>query len=353
MVFCFHLLPASFGYEQLPWNGLFPGQPESRSFYLLYPLSYGNLGVAVFFVISGFCIHLNYVRNRQQGWTPFFIRRFFRIYPPYLVAVLLFFFLYGWSRQEDAGRQLFTHLLVVHNFDEKTVFGISPAFWSIGVEIQLYLLYPVLVFAADKVGWSRALMGTALIEGILRISAAGQTWTGLTWMPNWIQMSPIFFWFSWALGAQLAESHLENKESWLARVPPWPFLFLALAGSWFKPLLSFQFTAAALVTAVVVERLMTKKWTIPFRGFAGLAWSHLAALGIVSYSFYLLHQPLMSHMWDIAGALFSEKVHPLLRCTVCLLWYPVLFLASKAYFLMLEKPSIASGKNLLEKLGFR
>ena len=306
----------------------------------------------MFFVISGFCIHLNYVRNRQQGWTPFFIRRFFRIYPPYLVAVLLFFFLYGWSGQEDAGRQLFTHLLAVHNFDEKTVFGISPAFWSIGVEIQLYLLYPVLVFAADKVGWSRALMGTALIEGILRISAAGQTWTGLTWMPAWIQMSPIFFWFSWALGAQLAESHLENKESWLARISPLPFFLLALAGSWFKPLLSFQFTAAALVTAVVVERLMTKKWTIPFRGIAGLAWSHLAALGIVSYSFYLLHQPLMSHTWDIAGALFSEKVHPLLRCVVCLLWYPVLFLASKAYFLMLEKPSITLGKKLLGRLGF-
>ena len=98
---------------------------------------------------------------------------------------------------------------------------------------------------------------------------------------------------------------------------------------------------------------MTKKWTLPSRGFAGLAWSHLAALGVVSYSFYLLHQPLMSHTWDITGYLFSEKVHPLTRCAVCLLWYPVLFFVSKAYFLMLEKPSITLGKKLLEKLGYR
>lgn len=351
MVFGFHLLAASFGYERLPWEGLFPGTPESRSFYLMFPLSYGSAGVAVFFVISGFCIHLNYMRNRECGWRPFFLRRFFRIYPPYVVAVLFFFFFWGWSQREDAVRQLCTHVLGIHNLDERTVFGISPAFWSIGVEIQLYLIYPLLVAVAGAVGWGRALGLTAALEGLLRLVMAGQVWAGHTALPYWIGMSPLYFWFSWAMGAYLAECFLEERETWLARAPAFPILGVALAGSWFKPLECFQFTAWALLTAVAVQRFMTKKWRLPDHGVAGLAWRHLGVLGVVSYSFYLLHQTFMGWTWQIGEMLFpGREVHPLGRFVLGLFWYPVIFLISWFYFLALEKPSIALGKNFLKRV---
>ena len=59
------------------------------------------VGVAIFFVVSGFCIHLSFRRGAPGDWRGFFIRRFFRIYPPYFLAVLIFAFFFwpGTARQ--------------------------------------------------------------------------------------------------------------------------------------------------------------------------------------------------------------------------------------------------------------
>ena len=56
----------------------------------------GALGVRIFFVISGFCIHLRCARAASLGETPrvaffpFWKRRFWRLYPAYLAALALF-----------------------------------------------------------------------------------------------------------------------------------------------------------------------------------------------------------------------------------------------------------------------
>src|SRR5215218_1506288 len=67
---------------------------------LAYPLrlvqfisSFGYVGVFLFFVISGFCIHLQWARTRAAGeepdvrFAPFWKRRLRRLYPPYLIAL--------------------------------------------------------------------------------------------------------------------------------------------------------------------------------------------------------------------------------------------------------------------------
>lgn len=58
--------------------------------------SFGYIGVFLFFVISGFCIHLQWAKSRANGQQPaiqfgaFWRRRFRRLYPPYLIAFALF-----------------------------------------------------------------------------------------------------------------------------------------------------------------------------------------------------------------------------------------------------------------------
>src|SRR5580693_3759514 len=112
--------------------------------FLALPLNLGFLGVAAFFVVSGFCIHLSF---QQQGrkYSDFYIRRFFRIYPPYLAAVLLFAFLFPKTclsfsgvAASDSWRQLICHLLLIHNLWPGTYMGINPSFWRLAVEAQLY-----------------------------------------------------------------------------------------------------------------------------------------------------------------------------------------------------------------------
>src|SRR3954468_23573177 len=140
-VFCFHLLDVGFGGDQLPWGVWFRDFSLSKEFLFLLPLTFGWAGVAIFFVVSGFCIHLSYLRHASDDWRAFFVRRFFRIYPPYFVALIVFAVLFPLSRLPfDTAFdwiQLASHVLLVHNFDEDTFLGINGAFWTIAIEVQL------------------------------------------------------------------------------------------------------------------------------------------------------------------------------------------------------------------------
>src|SRR5437660_8666897 len=95
-VFRFQSLGTACGRNQLPWANWIADFDASRTFLVLLPFSLGWSGVAIFFVVSGFCIHLNF--RRKPDWRDFTLRRFFRIYPPYLFAVLFFSLLIPWSR---------------------------------------------------------------------------------------------------------------------------------------------------------------------------------------------------------------------------------------------------------------
>ena len=84
------------------------------------------------------------------------LERFFRIYPPYLVALLFLALVYPISKLYFASRvdtaQFISHLTLLHNFDQRSFFGINAAFWSIAVEVQLYALYPLLLALAARFG---------------------------------------------------------------------------------------------------------------------------------------------------------------------------------------------------------
>ena len=53
-IFLYHCLGLSYGMHELGWKGLFRNFSVHGSFLLLYPVTRGRLGVAIFFVISGF-----------------------------------------------------------------------------------------------------------------------------------------------------------------------------------------------------------------------------------------------------------------------------------------------------------
>ena len=169
LVFLFHALGTACGHDQLPWGPWFREFSVSKSFLILLPLSIGWSGVAVFFVVSGFCIHLSF--KKKPDWSDFLVRRFFRIYPPYVLAVLLFALVVPWTRlglSFSGAVQFGSHLALIHNFDNRILFGICPAFWSIAVEVQLYLLYPILVALVARLGWNRSLIYIAALEIVLR-----------------------------------------------------------------------------------------------------------------------------------------------------------------------------------------
>jgi len=68
-VFLHHALGAAYGYYWQPWKGLFPDFQSTDAPWPLFPLTMGNCGVAIFFVVSGFCFHLSHIRRHGGGRT--------------------------------------------------------------------------------------------------------------------------------------------------------------------------------------------------------------------------------------------------------------------------------------------
>lgn len=114
----------------------------------------GNKGVLFFFVLSGFIVSLPFARNKD-GKTPsarsYYLRRLTRIEPPYIIALTLIFFgqlafnlnPYGLGLTEQlkhyAASIFYAHGLIYHHMPI-----ITAVAWSLEVEIQFYLLGPLL-----------------------------------------------------------------------------------------------------------------------------------------------------------------------------------------------------------------
>lgn len=109
-----------------------------------WPSAFSFTGVDLFFVISGF-VFAPYLAGKPVQWDAFLIRRFFRIYPLYLVA-LLFYILIRWRAHGEVAH-VGSHLLFLHTLQSRDIaFFFNPAFWSLPVEVEYYLLLPLLAW---------------------------------------------------------------------------------------------------------------------------------------------------------------------------------------------------------------
>jgi peptidoglycan/LPS O-acetylase OafA/YrhL len=362
-VFLHHCLYAAFGAFQLPWAGWvadFSFSPGNCPLILLYPLTLGWWGVSLFFVISGFCIHLSANRQAHEGMHGFFTRRFFRIYPPYLAVLLFFAFVWPWTRtslhSDDGRMQIFSHALLVHNFAGDSIWVFNPSFWSIAVEAQLYVIYPLLLLCVQRWTWSKTIVFLAIGEATLRLNFG--IYSSITGQhpPAWLTANPFVYWFSWSLGAMLAEAYLREKPIPLADSSPWLWTGAFLVTSIVRPLNDLGFFVGAVLAANLLARQLAASAPAAGRPLSPSVtaaheprWKrHLHSAGLCSFSIYLVHEPLLEA--------FSRTASPYLagvpgrQWLVFLanvaLWFAIVPLGALLYRCV-ELPSIAFGKKFL------
>jgi peptidoglycan/LPS O-acetylase OafA/YrhL len=352
-VFSFHALGASFGFYHLAWAGLWRNFQVSPSFLIFLPFTYGWAGVAVFFAVSGFCIHLSHVRSGDTGYLSFFVRRFFRIYPPYLLCLLVFFFIPPWGSLAvhtlGEAAQLISHVLLIHNFDDRSFFGVNPSFWSIAVEIQLYVLYPLLLVLISRFGWKRTLLVLAVLELFLRTVGAGYQVFTSSDTPIWLASpgTPLAYWLSWALGAYLADKHIRRETLPFSGQPVWFWTLLSIGSFLFRPTVTFSFLAFSFLTVIIIARCLNARAQPPARHFYGLS-RCLRLVGLASYSFYLIHQPILMLTPRILHKLsLQAKFAPPMTFAFWICLSPLIFLASWWMYRILEKGSVRLGMKLL------
>jgi peptidoglycan/LPS O-acetylase OafA/YrhL len=271
-VLAYHCLFWPFQSTHISWKGNCRDFGQSLDFLILTPITFGWAGVAVFFVVSGFCIHLSFLRH--PNFKNFFWKRFWRICPPYFVCLILFFVgdlatgqLVGTS---NATFQFFSHFFFVHNLWKETHFGINPSFWSIAVEAQLYLIYPILLVFQKRLGWARALSAALILELVCNTSFYGSREYLYSIPTRLFSNGPFAYWFSWSLGAYLAQSTLTSRKNFWPRIAhPIPILILVLAAWLYQPLTSLSFLFVSLLTASLMARRLSIDLRLQQQGTAG------------------------------------------------------------------------------------
>lgn len=366
-VLLFHVLGMAYaGRDQLPWvqqgfgSGWLRSLDVTPGFLALVPLTFGWAGVAVFFVVSGFCIHLSHARSSQPGWQVFAVRRFFRIYPPYLFALA---FCAAWWLYElpvfhgitiqNPAAHLLSHFVLLNNASEPTLFSIAPVFWSIAVEAQLYAVYPLLLGLVGRLGWPRTLVILGAVEFTIRVCSGISQTMGHEAVPTMIGWSPFAFWFSWSIGAALADAWMTKSALPFRKVHYAVYALGFVLCSAVKPLLPFAFPFAALATVAWLASHLANDVKSTTGESSRLRWLNrvVVQIGVWSFSLYLLHQTLLMQIPHLCRWLAPERTFPRLGLfgLGLLALIPITALAA-LYFRAVELPSIGMGKRWLARL---
>ncbi len=295
-VFIFHTLDPVLHRHEVAWKGLWRSLPLSASELFFTLASFGKYGVAIFFVISGFCIQLSYAKSKEKHWFPFFIRRSFRILPTYWFWLGIFTCLtlaLSWQAglTPISFKNIGMHGLLLQNFRESIVYSINPSFWSLAVEVQLYLLFPVLIYIIAKWGWQLSLAFILLIEIGFRFWASCD---GVDMKPG--EFFTLSYWWSWCIGAYVADRYVLGQNLILKKIPFFFCLGLVLLTWAWEPMSHFLFTMVAFSTAVWLSHQLSFSNPAQNQSKASalnLISKPLTTLGLCSYSFYLMHQPVL------------------------------------------------------------
>jgi peptidoglycan/LPS O-acetylase OafA/YrhL len=280
-------------------------------------LAFGHHAVAVFIVLSGYCLMLPVVRGDGRlsgGWQGYLGRRAWRILPPYYAALFASLLLLWavpvlhtstgtiWDETSPAlaPGPIWTHLLLVHNLFPSWTYRINGPLWSVATEWQIYFFLPLVLLPV----WRRGGLLVTLLLGF-----------ALGCAPLWLVPSVAGRWIPWYLGLfafgmcaagvgfsnRSFERYLRERVPW--KLVTWLLVACCLLGgnllvnAWFR----FMPLSDALVGATTATLLVyyTKCELGPagqrrpalLRLFESRA---LVRLGHFSYSLYLIHLPVVA-----------------------------------------------------------
>ena len=258
----------------------------------------GFLGVDVFFVISGYLMAEMYDPRRK---TDFFVKRAKRLLPAYFATVIAILLValavitpndYGQVVRQAQFATFFTSNIgywLQNSYFSKEAFTPLLHLWSLGVEIQFYLLLPALYWAFTR--WKHSyvllLVGSALLcFGFVELSPK----TSFFWTTNRLWE----FLLGWGVAKYIYKGEQRNEAmTWIGLAALGVLLcipFLPIEGNRRSFLVGHPGLIALLITSATAVVL---SFGIPRRIEANPVATLLEKLGGASYSIYLAHYPVI------------------------------------------------------------
>lgn len=317
-------------------------------------------GIYLFFVISGFCIHLFWARARAAGvqepvinFLSFWKRRVRRLYPPYFVALVLYLVYIAYKTPVEVTGfyvwDVVLHIFMLHNLDPRTAYSINGAFWTLAIEEQLYLAYFLLLFLRIRYGWTITLLLCFSARIIWLIVGRSLSYSFGIDIP--MGEAAATNWFIWALGALSVEAALG-----ITKLPAWCYrksvavvvLLCAMALAQLLPMVHHiksvhdvgwlvMHPAWGLGFFILVNYAVAaeQQWRQKLSRVPRLI-TTLASVGLMSYSLYLTHAFVLMH-WYWFG---FTKLHIL--SISLLITTPLSVLFAWVFFRLFERPFMTS-----------
>jgi peptidoglycan/LPS O-acetylase OafA/YrhL len=266
----------------------FPGYPVDRAPFWAAWFIYGRFAVVVFIVLSGFSLALRPAREgwRLDGFARFARRRARRILPAYWGA-LVFSLAVAWLIVPPPGQAIPDAKSVVVNglLVQNVVGAPSPnrSFWSMAVEAQLYILFPLLLLMVRR--WGAVVMVATVTLVVAAVGTEGPH--------GFVIQSPPDLAALFAIGVLAAGvAQRSSLAPWVALGGAAPVLAaIALAGSvWTLDHLFWVDLALGPAIACLLIALANGR---PAPLLRVLDARPLRRLGESSYSLYLTHGPIV------------------------------------------------------------
>jgi peptidoglycan/LPS O-acetylase OafA/YrhL len=317
----------------------------------------GHPGVICFIVLSGFCIHLPYRAKKLEGMNPgfevrkFFIRRFMRIFPLFLLACLLgvaaLALVQGSAAQAAveaysgstwADANLTNMMLKMSTLSEwlpwryeQSYLGNAPLA-SVITEVWLYIFYPLFFLVLRRWGWKPIFAVTGLMYAFF---PAHYIIMGEAYYSWWL-FSLFNYYILWAWGAFLCEGTFGVLP--VSRKTIYRIFWISLTGYVLGLLLAYGMGLYAVkylrmlllagVFGTLLPILIRKDMRPAFIGIPGFLrplYASMCRLGDFSYSLYAIHAPLVfAAVWAMSALAIPQilyGLYPLLILSLSLLTY--------------------------------
>lgn len=310
-----------------------------------------TLGVVLFFFLSGFLMGSHYMpsaptglldRERTRYWLAFLLRRFLRVYPPYVFAPIVGYLLLMPRMPPDFRDALpIENLPILHELSKVALFkGTLGIYWTVKIELGFYLIYPAIIAMCLLFRKTTlALLGVFAVLILLRHvprDFGGMSWRWLS--ASWAGYIAVFVAGVFtAATAKAIPASFGRRAQWnaLASGSLGAFVLAVFlisrseptqSGIWkhawmFSPLLFVLFVALVRSDGLVSRTLSSRVFV---------------AIGRASYSLYLVHIIGFHVVLDLLPPQYSG-----LPAAIA-----VLLVLVPAYYLLFERPFVQLSRRI-------